>query len=299
MKKKVDYIIIGAQKAGTTSLHDLLVQHQKVSTSLLKENTFFSRDSEYQKGLKYFKKLFPKNIPSENVLGTSDVQLLSSEKGVKRVYEYNPSVKIIVLLRNPVDRAYSAYNFAIQQERETDEISFEQRFIEFSQKDLNNYKRDETALFDYFYDSFYGLHLNRWASVFSKENIFVCTTNELRQTPQLLLNRIFGFLGIPKSEINEIKKSNVTGKQRFGKLQKIFFNGDNKYITKLGSLFGVKTRLWIRKHIIQKFLEKTFIEVELPKLDTELRDEITNIYKTDLNILESDYNISFDMNKHH
>lgn len=290
--RKIDYIIIGAQKSGTTSLHDLLVQHPKITTTILKENLFFSKSSEYEKGNSYLWKLFPNNISKEFIIGTSDVQLLHSIKGVERVYKHNPNIKLIIVLRDPVDRAYSAYNFAVQKSAESKNISFEERYNQFTNLDLKTYIRKDDEPFDYFYDSFYYSHLKRWESYFSRDNMYVTTFDNLKNTPEVLLDDVFSFLNVNKYRVKLIKKSNVTGSYRFGKVQNFIFNG-NKWVSKIGTFIGVKTRIWIRKNIIKSIREKTFVNKKIDKLDPALKIRIGKMYKEDSTRLKEEYKIEF------
>jgi hypothetical protein len=292
--KNIDYIIIGAQKAGTTSLHDLLVQHPKIRTTILKENLFFSNLKEYSKGINYFNELFSKDINNDFILGTSDVQLLHSILGPERLFKYNPNVKLIIILRNPVDRAYSAFNFAMQKEMIDKNSSFEKEFDSFSKININNYQREENNAFSYFYDGLYSKHIKNWRKYFPKENFFICTTKQLYSEPNLLLNDIFEFLGLKPISVVQTKFSNVTGKYRFSKLQKWLFNGETKFITSLGNLFSTKVKLWIRKNIIQIIRKKTIVKSDIPKIDTTLRKKILSYYEADLKELNFENQIDFD-----
>tara|TARA_R100001369_G_scaffold91433_1_gene132721 strand:+ start:3332 stop:4159 length:828 start_codon:yes stop_codon:yes gene_type:complete len=117
---KVDYIIAGGQKCGTTALHTFLSKHPKVIVSNPKETDYFNYDHSFSKGTGYYHSFF-KNRPllaslrGFKYLETSPSYIngnLFSDTLVtaNRIYDYNPDIKIICLVRNPIDRAYSAWN---------------------------------------------------------------------------------------------------------------------------------------------------------------------------------------------
>ena len=107
--KKVNLLVIGTQKAGTTSLYEYIRQHPDIYFSDVKEVTYFVEDALYSKGEDYYHSFFTK-IENEKIIASSYVHMLPCKKCPGRVKEYNPDMKFIVMLREPVSRAYSAYN---------------------------------------------------------------------------------------------------------------------------------------------------------------------------------------------
>lgn len=105
--KKANLLIIGAQKCGTTSLHYYLSQHNNITGSDPKEVDFFSYDLNYAKGSIWYHRHFAKN---NKYLLDSSVEYMYIPNCWKRILKYNPDTKIIAILRDPIDRAYSAYN---------------------------------------------------------------------------------------------------------------------------------------------------------------------------------------------
>jgi len=116
-KMKVDFIIAGFQKCGTTALHTFLTKHPRVIGSKPKELDFFNYDVNYNKGSSYYHSKFnPKPIFSRlrgfKFLEASPSYANDSDAlfTAKKIKEYNKDIKIILLIRNPIDRAYSAWN---------------------------------------------------------------------------------------------------------------------------------------------------------------------------------------------
>ncbi|MFW5983427.1 MAG: sulfotransferase domain-containing protein [bacterium] len=105
-----DFIIIGAQKCGTTSLHYYLSQHPKLKGSRPKEIHYFDKWINYDYQLKWYKNHF--NIMSfkKTLFFESSPNYIYYEEIARLIKEYFPGIKLILMLRNPVDRAYSAWN---------------------------------------------------------------------------------------------------------------------------------------------------------------------------------------------
>jgi len=119
-----NYLIIGAAKCGTGSLYRYLIQHPEIKPALTKEVRFF--DKYYDKGTNWYRVSFPfKNFLRRNyVTGEATPRYLDHPHAPKRVKEVIPNAKFIILLRNPIDRAYSMYNMRVGRKREN--LSFEE-----------------------------------------------------------------------------------------------------------------------------------------------------------------------------
>lgn len=105
---KPSFMILGAQKAGTTSLHDYLAQHDSILSPIEKELHFF--DSCKKEKIVHYHQRFPRGILTRKITFESTPRYLYYPETPKRLFEYNPNLKFIVLLREPVSRAFSAWN---------------------------------------------------------------------------------------------------------------------------------------------------------------------------------------------
>jgi Sulfotransferase domain len=109
MAEKIDLFIIGAQKAGTTSLKNYLSEHPSIKSHYAQEFSFFYDDEEYTLGVqKAFKKYFTEKETAILQIA-KHAHLYSSEKAIERLYHHNPNCKLIFILRNPVERTFSSY----------------------------------------------------------------------------------------------------------------------------------------------------------------------------------------------
>jgi Sulfotransferase domain len=109
-------IILGGAKCGTTSLYFYLIQHPKILPSIKKELFFFNK---FHKTTEWYRKQFPEIIGEEEITGEGTPIYFVHPQVARRIFDYNPKIKLIVLLRNPVDRAYSQYNHFINTEKYT------------------------------------------------------------------------------------------------------------------------------------------------------------------------------------
>lgn len=112
-KNTPNLLIVGAQKAGTTSLFHYLNQHPSFFGAPQKEVRFFDRDENYSKGIKWYKAHFTdiwNPLHNYKVYFEATPEYLYRLKAPERVYDFNQNMKIIILLRNPTKRAYSAWN---------------------------------------------------------------------------------------------------------------------------------------------------------------------------------------------
>lgn len=144
MENKINTFLIGAQKAGTTSLYDWLGQHSEVEApEAIKDYHFFTNEEFFQKGIKHLDSFY--NKESKIVLHGAVNYMYFHDKACKRIYEYNPNAKIIICLRNPVNRAVSAYNYFKKTLRETNDfndalkIELEGKLSTFVEKSNNTY----------------------------------------------------------------------------------------------------------------------------------------------------------------
>jgi hypothetical protein len=109
---KVSLFVVGAQKAGTSALHDYLIKHPSVTGGTIKELNYFNHSEKYAQGTKWYHDQFkaPLFYKPKKIYIDSTPQYLSTANVAQKIYDYNPKAKIVILLREPVSRAYSAWN---------------------------------------------------------------------------------------------------------------------------------------------------------------------------------------------
>lgn len=198
MKRELDFIVIGAAKSATTSLYELLKSHPEIHIPKAKEVPFFSDDAMFARGVQYYFRSYFQHADRNALWGTVTPQYMldndtvSVEKIADRIYNTFPKTKIIALLRNPAERAYSHYKMQVQRGHES------RSFISIVQDTLHDpvaMRKSEMPDESYIFASEYGRILEAYYSLFPKENILVITTDELQDQPVQSIRRICSFIG--------------------------------------------------------------------------------------------------------
>lgn len=298
LDKKVNLLIIGTQKAGTTSLFNYLKQHPDLYFSEIKEVTYFVNDEHYKKGEAYYHSAFYK-YKGQKVVAGAYVHMLPCKKAAERVKAYNPEMKFIVMLRDPVKRAYSAFHYALDNGWETETKNFKEAF-ELEKERLCS----PTINYDltYFYNGLYHQHLTEWFNYFGKDRFLLLRDTDLKNNPAETLTSIFRFLGIAEAVfVDTSKKFNETGKLRSKTLQKLILTR-NSGLKKIGGrLLSSETKIFIRSKIFPlltklnsgkkgKNYKQNF------RQEAENFDFIKDYYLEDLHNLEKEFNIRLVQN---
>lgn len=206
-----DFLIIGAQKGGTTSLYLYLNEHPHIGGAVIKEVNFF--DKNHHLGLSWYRTQFPipwqkwytRNVQKQNyVIGEASPSYLLSPHTPGRVAEVLPDVKLIVLLRNPVERAYSQYRHNVA--RGFEELAFaaaidaeEVRTREEKEKVLRNKEYTSTAYYRYSYleRGIYVDQLKHWLDFFPREQLLILKSEDLYADPKTIFQQTLAFLDVP------------------------------------------------------------------------------------------------------
>ena len=203
-RKLPNYLIIGTQKGGTTSLHGYLSQHPQVSASTIKEVHYF--DKNYQRGENWYRTHFPHaRLDLRPICGESSPFYMFCPNTPARAASLLPDVKIIALLRNPVDRAYSHYQLTRRRNREP--LSFEEAIAAEPQRIAGERERliadptsDSQSYRNYSYLSrgAYLSQLRHWWKFFSRKQILILQSeNFFRDTPRVF-DRVLSFLSLDR-----------------------------------------------------------------------------------------------------
>ena len=209
-----DFLIIGTQRGGTTSLYHYLQAHPCIGPASTKEVHFF--DMRFHKGLAWYRGHFPSRIEQyavqqlhghSLVTGEATALYLFHPHAPKRVAEALPFVKLIVLLRNPVDRAYSQYYHAIELGHES--LSFEEAI---DQEEERTAKERKKVLEDeHYYSQAYkhlsylsrGIYVEQlqvWMNLFPREQFLILKSEEFYGNPAASLKQLLTFLKVPVFE---------------------------------------------------------------------------------------------------
>ena len=203
-----DFVIIGAQKAGTTSLYNFITHHPSIAPAHQKELHYFS--IQYNFGELWYRSNFPTNL-SRHYKKTKQ-KLLSGEASPTyhfypmvpfRMKDILPDVKLIMILRNPVDRAYSQYHDSVRMNLET--LSFE-KAIEMEEErcagERERMIRDPCFVpkhyrcHSYLARGIYAAQLEDWFKYYGREQFLILTTDDFHKNLQQTMDQVFDFLAV-------------------------------------------------------------------------------------------------------
>ena len=220
------FIIIGAQRCGTTSLFNYIIQHPSVKKPLYKEIHFFDNYyGVYNLGVGWYRGHFPFNLFGLLKTNTQNPRFITGEATPyymfhpccpKRIKEALPDVKLIAILRNPVERAYSHYQHSVREGYET--MSFKEA-LEKETARLKSEREKILSIPDYysFNHNRYsylsrGIYINQlqnWRKYFPKEQILILRSEDLFYDLSNIYNRLLEFLGLSEYALKRQINYNV------------------------------------------------------------------------------------------
>ena len=195
--RKIQLMIVGAQKSGTSSLLRYLAQHPDIHTHAQPEMTFFLQAREYTRGYEWASaKYFGENDHSkieDKQLIAKNVMVMHSPEVMQRVYEHNPDIHLAVLLREPVGRAYSAYWWARRRGWENIKTYEEALAAEEARINEDWFKWRQCA---YQYNSIYYPHVKNLITQFGSNRVHCILTDDLKEDAAGVCQQIFNHIGV-------------------------------------------------------------------------------------------------------
>ena len=282
-----NFLLIGAAKSGTSSLYYYLKQHPDIfmpASRDQKEPDFFTLEGQTQErlgpfgsfqmksaitDLKTYQQLFT-DVNDEKAIGEASTSYIYSQTAAQRIHNYIPDAKIVAILRDPAERAYSHFLFSLSNGREP-HPNFEQALKEEEQRINDGW----SFQWHHRRRGFYFEQLERYYTIFGPSNVHVCLYEDLRSEPQKLLKSIFDFLEVDNSFLaNTNKKHNPT---KVPKNQTL-----NSLLNKPNPLKDTIKQFLpkgVRQKITQPLKDKNLGKPELPK---RVRKELISGYHDDI-----------------
>lgn len=260
---KPDFLIIGAMKSATSTLHEQLALQPGFFMSTPKEPNFFSDDDIYGMGIDWYSNLFVKAEPGD-ICGESSThytKLPDYPLTLERMHAYLPSLKLIYVVRHPIDRLISHYMHQWSQNVIKTDIN--QAIDEFDE--LINY-------------SLYSMQIVPFIEQYGAENIHIVFSEAFRVRPQYELEKVAKFLGYDKPVIwyEDLPEQNVSSQRvRRFKGYKIVVNNP--------------VLAWIRRTFISQSLREAVKNrltlKQRPQIDEQHKQKLTQIFNDDLSSL--------------
>ena len=266
---ELDFLIVGAQKSGSTSLRAFLGEQEKDIFILNRELHFWNRKGQYQDGagLSTYLENFAEAKPNQ-IKGEKSPSYLVSQEAPGRIHKHFPEVKIIAILRNPIDRAYSAYWHG----RRVGAIETSTTFGEA----VRNYKVNQGKPYgDVITAGFYSEQIARYLNFFPLKQLHVISFESTLTQSGDELHGVLKFL-LPNSAIaNEesqlaFPKRNVARASRFPKLNEAIFK--SKFLS-----YSTKSRI----------SKKSLVDLKVPEMLEDDRKFLQDIYAGENQALQS------------
>lgn len=276
-----NFLIIGAAKSGTTSVYYYLNQHPQVYMSPVKEPRFFALEGENLDFCSPDDQLFVENsvvhfddycklfdgVTNEIAVGEASPLYLYSPKAPSRIKHYIPEVKLIAILRDPVERAYSSYMHYIREDYE--KCSFAEALEEEKKRIQENW----VYMWYYKRCGYYYEQIKRYLDIFAPSQIKICLYDDLRADTSLFLKDIFDFLEIDNSFVPELSVLNASGIPKSRLLYNFLDRGN-----------PIRSALKVLPQDLRRNVAKPLRKwnLEKPSLPPDIGNELRKLYRSDI-----------------
>ncbi len=282
-----NFLVIGAPKAGTSALYSYLQQHPQIFMSAVKEPHFFSFENEEIKAkgpgdqerlagtvtrLEEYQKLF-ELVSDEIAIGEASTTYLSSAKAAERIKYHLPQVKLIAILRNPVDAAYASF---LHLRRDGDESIND--FALALQQEEERIAKNWEGIWHYKNRGFYYQQVKRYFDIFNREQIRIYRYQDFKNNPVKILQDIFGFLEVDQSFTPDMsEKHNVSAMPKNQALNRLLVKPNP-----LKSTINLILPQDFRSQIASKIKSWNLSQYQKPQMSLEIRQQLTEEYREDI-----------------
>src|SRR6266568_5317955 len=202
--ERLDFIVAGAQKSGTTAVHYFLKKHPQIALPDRQELHFFDDEeifscpADYERLHRHFRPLARSTrllfaTARQATAGEVTPSYLYWKPAMERIWNYNPQIKLVILLRNPIDRAFAHWN--MQRFKDREPLDFLDALKEEPRR-IAQPLTVESRRFAYVDRGFYSEQLERVFKFFPREQVRIVKFEDFRDRKQETLNGIFEFLGV-------------------------------------------------------------------------------------------------------
>jgi hypothetical protein len=290
-----NFLIIGAAKAGTNALYHYLRQHPQVYMSPWKEPKFFAFESEADLGFRAangrdapvnasvildqaeYEELFDDASDDELARGEASTHYLYVEKSPARIKALIPDARLIAVLRNPVDRAFSSYQHLVRDDLEP--LDFGAALDAEPQRIAEHY----AYLYRYTDLGFYSEQLDRYEKSFPESQLCVLLYDDLRSDPEGTCRRIFSFLGVDEHFVPDMSgEYNRSGVPKNRVMHRL-----------LNPSAPMKRRLW---NVTPRFARERLLDAQTKMVNRNLqrqtmpepeRDRLRDVFREEVGRLET------------
>ena len=272
---KANTFIVGAPKAGTTSLHYYLSQHEDVCMSTIKEPNYFSFEevstlyynATSVSDCKVYHKLFK---DEKKIIGEASVSYLFYKNIPSRILEYNPKANIIIMLRNPLERAISHYL-----------MDHRLGFCSLPLEDILDNRHAHPLFFQQYLElGLYYQSVKRYLDTFGDKQVHILYYTDFKRDIESLMKGVFQFLKIENTSLDY-------------SVQNPFLSSDYAFVSYLYRLSWVRKGLksLIPQNYVKSVKNRLFSKTDKPNFSESLLSQINAFYQSDISQLESLLNV--------
>lgn len=279
-ERKPDFFVVGAPKAGTTSLYNHLIQHPEIFMPVRKEPYFFGHWKERsEKDFEKYLDLFH-GVPESKMAGEASTTYLYFGSAAEEIQEFNPDAKIIIGVRNPAERTYSHYWQHTRSKRIN--LNFEEELANEEQH-LNELESGVPPGVVpprcYIDPGHYKKHIERYIRTFSRDQMVVYLFDDLIEDPRKICQDVFEFLGVdPNYSVSTHQVHNSGGIPRSLLLHRALYSPMRikEPMKKVLSPVMLSKVRGAKERIRQKNFQKT------PAMKPETRAYLQEVFKDDI-----------------
>ena len=254
-----NYMFLGAAKSATTSFYNILKNHKEIFVPKFKEPHFFNFDKNFSKGIEWYENTYYRNVNNEKVIIDFTPTYLYSNSCAERIFKsFGPQMKFIVILRDPVNRAYSHYHHSVRDGHE--ENSFLEA-IDLESKRIKQFEKNDDYLSElrcsYISQGMYFKMLKSYLKYYDISDFLIINFDEeVAQNMNQTISRLSNFLNIDLSDLDFNIHSNKSGKSKNKTIQHLI-NKDN-FLRKIFRFFVPQVSRQIIRNKIKNFNKTEF-----------------------------------------
>ncbi len=259
-----NFLVVGATKAATTWLYKCLDSHPEIYVPSLKEVNYFSY--RYAKGDRWYLSHF-KDVRDEKAVGELSPSYMVSDRAADRIYNFNPDIRPIFLLRNPIERAYSHYCMELRYKTVSEDIDRECHLESIIVR-----------------EGLYYQHISQFSRLFPRENLKFVIYDDIKTEPEQVLADIFSFLGVkPDLENPELFKQRYTKQpiQKFGGLYTSLV-AVYRWINNNNQLGRSMLNFLKDRGVNDRFHQLNSVEKDYPQFSLSKKQELADFYREDI-----------------
>jgi len=281
-----NFLIIGAAKGGTTTLHYVIDQHPEIYMSPMKEPSFFWAygsqvrlvgpgaevlKHRYVDDFNQYQKLFA-GVTTEKAIGESSVRYLAHPSAPASIHKFIPQAKLVLVLRQPADRAFSAFMHYLR-----DGMEPCSDFSEALAQDRQGL-RDQWTFGRYLKEGAYCTAIKRYLEYFHRDQMHISLFEDLKDNPQDLLRTLFEFLDVDDTYKADMShQHNVSG---------VISNSLLRTVWTRSNPLRALVRPLLSERLRHAAFEVVIRDLEKPDYSPELRADLTDYYREEIEGLE-------------